>query len=75
MSACALLVCVPQAALYDTVGDGYTVTRGTDPKIARVIWAGLGDTRSVLNVGAGAGAYEPPDRDVLAVEPSSAMIA
>lgn len=63
------------AALYDAVGGGYTVTRGTDPKIAEVIWAGLGDARSVLNVGAGAGAYEPPDRQVLAVEPSSVMIA
>jgi SAM-dependent methyltransferase len=68
-------VCVPHAALYDSVGGGYTVTRGTDPKIAQVIWAGLGDARSVLNVGAGAGAYEPPDREVLAVEPSSVMIA
>jgi SAM-dependent methyltransferase len=66
---------VPGAALYDAVGGGYTVTRGTDPKIAPVIWAGLGDARSVLNVGAGAGAYEPPDRQVLAVEPSSVMIA
>jgi SAM-dependent methyltransferase len=66
---------MPHAALYDTLGGGYTVYRGTDPKIAQVIWAGLGDARSVLNVGAGAGAYEPPDRDVLAVEPSSVMIA
>jgi SAM-dependent methyltransferase len=66
---------VPGAALYDAVGGGYTATRGTDPKIAQVIWAGLGDARSVLNVGAGAGAYEPPDREVLAVEPSSVMIA
>jgi SAM-dependent methyltransferase len=66
---------MPHPALYDTVGGGYTLTRGTDPKIAQVIWAGLGDARSVLNVGAGAGAYEPPDRDVLAVEPSSVMIA
>jgi SAM-dependent methyltransferase len=57
------------------VGGGYTATRGTDPKIAQVIWAGLGDAHSVLNVGAGAGAYEPPDRAVLAVEPSSVMIA
>ena len=66
---------MPGAAFYDAVGGGYTVTRGTDPKIAQVIWAGLGDARSVLNVGAGAGAYEPPDRQVLAVEPSSVMIA
>jgi SAM-dependent methyltransferase len=57
------------------VGGGYTATCGTDPKIAQMIWAGLGDARSVLNVGAGAGAYEPPDREVLAVEPSLVMIA
>lgn len=66
---------MPGAALYDAVGGGYTATRGTDPKIAQVIWTGLGDARSVLNVGAGAGAYEPPDRELLAVEPSSVMIA
>jgi SAM-dependent methyltransferase len=66
---------VAGAALYDAVGGGYAITRATDPKIAQVIWAGLGDARWVLNVGAGAGAYEPPDREVLAVEPSSVMIA
>jgi SAM-dependent methyltransferase len=66
---------VAGAGLYDAVGGGYAVTRATDPKIAQVIWTGLGDARSVLNVGAGAGAYEPPDREVLAVEPSSVMIA
>jgi hypothetical protein len=37
------------------VGGGYTATRGTDPKIAQVIWVGLGDAHSVLNVGAEAG--------------------
>jgi SAM-dependent methyltransferase len=66
---------VAHAGLYDVLGRSYTVTRGTDPQIAQMIWAGLGDARSVLNVGAGAGAYEPPDRNVLAVEPSSVMIA
>jgi SAM-dependent methyltransferase len=35
----------------------------------------LGDSVSVVNVGAGAGSYEPPDRDVIAVEPSDVMIA
>ena len=52
-------MCVSHAALYDILGRGYTITRGTDPKIAQMIWAGLGDAHSVLNVGAGAGAYEP----------------
>jgi SAM-dependent methyltransferase len=63
------------ANLYDTIGAGYTVTRGTEPRIAAQIWAALGDARTVLNVGAGAGSYEPSDRDVLAVEPSALMRA
>lgn len=50
-------------------------TRRTDPRLADFIWEALGDARTVLNVGAGAGAYEPPDREVMAVEPSEVMIA
>jgi SAM-dependent methyltransferase len=61
--------------LYDTIGATYTVTRRTDPRIAAAIWAALGDARTVLNVGAGTGSYEPPDRDVTAVEPSALMRA
>src|SRR3954469_9020302 len=59
--------------LYDTIGASYTVTRRTEPRIAAQIWAALGDARTVLNVGAGTGSYEPPDRHVLAVEPSALM--
>src|SRR5262245_59618196 len=59
--------------LYDTIGASYTVTRRTEPRIATQIWAALGDARTVLNVGAGTGSYEPADRYVLAVEPSSLM--
>lgn len=59
--------------LYDTIGATYTVTRRTEPRIAAQIWAALGDARTVLNVGAGTGSYEPPDRHVLAVEPSALM--
>jgi SAM-dependent methyltransferase len=54
---------------------GYTTHRQPDPRLAAAIWAGLGDARTVLNVGAGTGAYEPPDREVVAVEPSEVMIA
>src|ERR1700733_2905861 len=61
--------------LYDTIGATYTVTRRTEPRIAAQVWAALGDARSVLNVGAGTGSYEPPDRDVTAVEPSALMRA
>ena len=55
------------AQLYDTIGATYTVTRRTEPRIAAQIWAALGDARTILNVGAGTGSYEPPDRHVLAV--------
>ncbi len=64
-----------ETVLYDSIGRGYTATRDTDPRIAEAIWGALGEARSVLNVGAGAGAYEPRDRQVLAVEPSTVMIA
>jgi SAM-dependent methyltransferase len=63
------------AQLYDTIGATYTVTRRTEPRIAAQVWAALGDARTVLNVGAGTGSYEPPDRDVTAVEPSALMRA
>jgi SAM-dependent methyltransferase len=63
------------AARYDRIGRTYATTRGTDPRIAARIWAALGDARTVVNVGAGAGSYEPADRDVTAVEPSAVMIA
>jgi SAM-dependent methyltransferase len=61
------------AQLYDSIGATYAVTRRTEPRIAAQIWAALGDARTVLNVGAGTGSYEPPDRHVLAVEPSAVM--
>jgi SAM-dependent methyltransferase len=64
---------MPSTQLYDAIGATYTVTRRTEPRIAAQIWAALGDARTVLNVGAGTGSYEPPDRDVLAVEPSALM--
>src|SRR5215813_3823230 len=63
------------AQLYDTIGATYTVTRRTEPRIAAQIWAALGDARTVVNVGAGTGSYEPDDREVVAVEPSALMRA
>ena len=57
-------------SLYDSIGDTYRTTRRADPRIAEAIVAALGDAGSVVNVGAGTGAYEPADRKVLAVEPS-----
>lgn len=64
-----------KAPAYNRMGQGYSEVRRADPRIAAVIWDALGDARSVLNVGAGAGSYEPPDREVIAVEPSPVMIA
>ena len=60
--------------LYDRIGDGYAAVRREEPAIAAAIHAALGDARSVVNVGAGAGSYEPADRDVVAVEPSPVML-
>ena len=59
---------------YDRIGGTYATTRRPDPRIARQIAEALGDAGSVVNVGAGTGAYEPRDRDVVAVEPSSVML-
>ncbi len=63
------------AARYDAIGRSYTATRATDPRIAARIRAALGDARTVINVGAGTGSYEPADREVVAVEPSAVMRA
>ncbi|GAA0477231.1 hypothetical protein Ade02nite_95760 [Paractinoplanes deccanensis] len=60
---------------YETTGEGYAAQRRPDPRIAALIHESLGDARTVLNVGAGAGSYEPTDRYVLAVEPSARMRA
>jgi SAM-dependent methyltransferase len=60
---------------YELHGRTYARHRRPDPRIAACIHAALGDARTVLNVGAGAGSYEPEDRWVLAVEPSATMRA
>jgi SAM-dependent methyltransferase len=60
---------------YAAHGAGYGCQRRTDPRLAAWVHAALGDARTVLNVGAGSGSYEPTDRHVLAIEPSAAMRA
>jgi SAM-dependent methyltransferase len=60
---------------YGAIGGGYSSYRRADPRIAAVILDALGDAQTVLNVGAGAGSYEPTDREVTAVEPSASMRA
>lgn len=61
------------APRYDRIGRGYARLRREDPRLARRIHAALGDARTVVNVGAGAGSYEPRDRHVVAIEPSDVM--
>lgn len=60
---------------YTVHGIGYAQQRQTDPRIAHFVELAIGDARTVLNVGAGAGSYESVDRHFIAVEPSSAMRA
>ena len=62
------------AQLYDTIGARYAKYRRPDARIAAAIAAALGGSRRVVNIGAGAGSYEPTDRDLIAVEPSETMI-
>jgi SAM-dependent methyltransferase len=62
------------SVLYDTIGVDYSALRRPDPRIAAAIHAHLDGAASVLNVGAGAGSYEPGHLKVTAVEPSAAMI-
>jgi len=62
-------------ARYDRIGHGYAVTRREDPRIMVAIVEALGEAETVVNVGAGAGSYEPRDRRVLAIEPSEVMAA
>lgn len=60
--------------LYDAIGIDYSQVRRPDPRVEQRIHAPLGDAAPVLNVGAGAGSYEPTDRGVVAVEPSPTML-
>ncbi|SFR22884.1 Methyltransferase domain-containing protein [Lentzea waywayandensis] len=60
--------------LYDEIGTGYSWGRRTDPRWMAEILAALGTARSIADVGAGTGSYEPHDRTVLALEPSVEMI-
>jgi len=60
---------------YDRIGRSYSRYRVPDPRIAASIHRALGRSATVVNVGAGTGAYEPTDRRVVAVEPSSIMLA
>ncbi|WP_047980602.1 class I SAM-dependent methyltransferase [Ornithinibacillus contaminans] len=60
---------------YDIQGQQYSSYRQTDPRIEEYVHKALGSAKTVLNVGAGGGSYEPKDRYVVAVEPSATMRA
>jgi SAM-dependent methyltransferase len=60
--------------VYDTIGKGYVAHRRVEPRWAAVINEQLGHGQVVVNVGAGTGNYEPVDRAVVAIEPSSVMV-
>jgi SAM-dependent methyltransferase len=66
---------VRHSKVYNTIGRQYSRRRIPDARIAAQIDRALGDARTVCNVGAGTGSYEPSDREVVAVEPSQIMIA
>ncbi len=61
-------------ASYDTIGVNYSDLRKPDARIETVIARALGRAKTILNVGAGTGSYEPADRQVTAIEPSKEMI-
>ncbi|QYG91732.1 class I SAM-dependent methyltransferase [Iamia sp. SCSIO 61187] len=66
---------VAAGARYDRIGTSYARTRREDPRIAATIFESLGPGRTIVNIGAGTGSYEPTDRTVVAVEPSVQMLA
>lgn len=59
---------------YDHIGGGYSSKRLPDPRLEAAIHNALGEATTILNVGAGAGSYEPVDRSVVALEPSRVML-
>jgi len=60
---------------YEALGHGYAQVRRPDPRIEAMVHAALGEARTIVNVGAGSGSYEPADRHVIAIEPSESMRA
>jgi SAM-dependent methyltransferase len=62
-------------ATYDAIGTQYSATRMEDSRIAGRVRAALSGVRSLVNVGAGTGSYEPEAISAVAVEPSAVMIA
>jgi SAM-dependent methyltransferase len=63
--------------VYDTIGHAYTTHRQPDPRWAVLLLNALAGAGRIVNVGAGAGSYEPNDsnHEVIAVEPSMVMVS
>jgi SAM-dependent methyltransferase len=61
--------------VYDRIGRQYTANRRADPRWETLVAEQIGDARRIVNVGAGTGSYEPPGREVVAIEPSGVMLA
>lgn len=64
----------PRPAAYDSIGVGYRAVRRPDPRLHALIGEALAGARTVVNVGAGTGSYEPADAEVTAVDPSQVML-
>ena len=62
-------------AIYDEIGINYSVTRCTDPEIAKQLYSALDAAIRIVNIGAGTGSYEPENMQLVAVEPSAEMIS
>jgi hypothetical protein len=60
---------------YGAIGFDYARYRRPEPAFVAAIHDALGDAKTLVNIGAGAGSYEPTALDVTAVEPSAAMRA
>lgn len=59
---------------YDEIGKGYTNLRVLDSRIASLIHDALENSKTIANIGTGTGSYEPTDREIIAIEPSSLML-
>jgi SAM-dependent methyltransferase len=64
----------PPRSDYDEIGIGYAALRRPDPRIAAQIAEAVGPG-TLLNLGAGAGSYEPRRPGVVALELSATMLA
>jgi SAM-dependent methyltransferase len=65
---------VTSSPVYDRIGRQYTANRRADPRWEALVAQQIGDAQRIVNVGAGTGSYEPANRAVAAIEPSTIML-